>query len=59
MEMDPHLIAAAVLQSDFHAEDRLLRAERDALRVEAFTCGICRDMYPEDCVEVPPNAIRK
>ncbi|KAJ7120033.1 hypothetical protein C8R44DRAFT_981988 [Mycena epipterygia] len=54
-EMEQDLIAAAVLQSEFHAEDRQLRAERSALRVEAsdvtvFTCGVCGGIYPEDYV---------
>ncbi|KAJ7445927.1 hypothetical protein FB451DRAFT_792976 [Mycena latifolia] len=48
--MDQHLIAAAVLQSEFHAEDRFLRAERAALQSEIFNCGICGEIYPKDYV---------
>ncbi|KAJ7750691.1 hypothetical protein DFH07DRAFT_961288 [Mycena maculata] len=48
--MDQHLIAAAVMQSEFHAEDRLLRLERAELQAGAFECSMCLEIYPQDCV---------
>ncbi|KAJ7881955.1 hypothetical protein B0H13DRAFT_1629698, partial [Mycena leptocephala] len=43
------------IQRLFNKEDKLLREEGAALRAHMFTCGMCLETYPEDCVARVPG----